>query len=180
MTSPAHRGPHWVSPARWPWALLAYFAVGSIVGIAPLQQAALALWGSVRQGNFIPVNFGLPLAAAIIAALFPRWWTVCLGGPLLALGFNIGRLYGYAPSPGMWSTGLLARVANPIVVLSGFGCVLVGLAVVGALLTVRRVGTPPPEGLCPGCGYPVEGLPEARCPECGASLPLSGTIRPAT
>lgn len=40
---------------------------------------------------------------------------------------------------------------------------------------VRGLG-PPPEGICPACGYDLKGLRVSRCPECGAKLP-KGVIR---
>lgn len=66
--------------------------------------------------------------------------------------------------------------------LSMFGALLIGVGAVGeakAFCRTRTIETilrlapcrlryrPLDDGLCDGCGYPLVGLPERRCPECG-------------
>ena len=41
-------------------------------------------------------------------------------------------------------------------------------AIAAAVISLRWLKQPPPDGVCKSCGYNLYGLTEPRCPECGA------------
>ncbi len=62
--------------------------------------------------------------------------------------------------------------AAALLVLGGFACSLLWVGDAWRSETRRdRLR----RGLCAGCGYPMDGLREPVCPECGERLPLSGS-----
>ena len=63
-------------------------------------------------------------------------------------------------------------VAERYVAIARWLCVgLFGPSIIGAiLLRLHPEKERTPDGLCPACGYPIEGLRSPRCPECGRNL----------
>jgi hypothetical protein len=146
----------------------------------------IALW-LAEIGDKMPSVHGTALIACSIAGIalvfgLARRWTVFLFVPVFALydwamigelrepnfGSIVVRELGHA-----WIAGQLVAWNLPYAV---------ALAIVLALprrLASHRPGQP---GHCHQCGYPLYGLPEPRCPECGtpaAPWPLPAEAHPS-
>ena len=179
---------------RWPydWAALSLVAV--IVALALSRwslEAVVALsgppgWMSTIRNTLI--DWGLPIrfvTAYVSFALLraPQWcllaattfalglthkrwahrlaWVVSLSTPIADIVNDV------LPS-GSWWGGSPDLVADPKLRLISATGALIGVIAwwLAYLVRGRHAQTP---GLCPSCGYDLQGSPPGPCPECGSS-----------
>lgn len=160
----------YVRPERWAWALGSYAAAGVLIGIAagPMQTWAQAHLGRGGYGVFFAVNVLLPLATLIVSVWYPRVLIAVVGGVLVAGFFALTRVTAFNWRAWEWTPGFVAGRTSPIEVAAGVGCAAVGVITATVVNMFRRVGYSP--RLCGKCGYEMEGLEGAVCPECGAGV----------
>ncbi len=168
-----------IPPSRQPLILALYPAAGIAIasGIGYWLTALV-----VRAGRrptmdiFIAINVLLPLAAAALALLFPRFRTAIAGPILLVAAFVLTRLMFLNPRFWTWNPGFVLNRISPFHIAAAIGCIAVGCLVVAAARHWRRVGLPDAHLRCKSCGYMLTGVPGPSCPECSEPFDAA-TIR---
>jgi hypothetical protein len=164
-----------VPPERWPWAIALYALLPLAIAllIQPAQLVADRAGAHPAAAIVVGVNIVLPLSIVAVALWYPRRRTV-LAAPVLALvGFTVGRALVRDARVWVWTPGFLLSVLHPIVVAACVASGVIALTAASVVRLWRRVGLADEHQRCGNCGYLCIGLPENRCPECGASFERS-------
>ncbi len=162
-----------VSPARWPFFLTLYAAGGIATAIGPgpaswLQSLGAHYFNKPGLGIFAAINLLMPVWAAMLAVLYPRYRTAVAGGILLMAAFVLTRLLCLSPRFWTWNPGFILNYTSPIEVVAMLGYIAIGAFFVAITKPWRRVAQPDEHLRCEQCGYLLPGSPGPACPECNA------------
>lgn len=161
----------YASPGAWKIVLPTYGALGLLAGSGWAQHLADVAWKKPGLGTFAVINLVLPVAAAVLAMIYPRWWAIAIGAVLLTAGdVTSTMIRAFSHRFWDWTFPMWLQVSHPIQIAATAGYAVIGLMVGAAVRPWRRVGKLPIEGICI-CGYSLEGLNVEPCPECGRRAP---------
>ncbi|MGH7244098.1 MAG: hypothetical protein ACREJD_11840 [Phycisphaerales bacterium] len=155
----------YVSPKRWPLALLGYTLAGLIPAAAepPLRNLFIQLQTDPRAATAILVNLIIPLLFVSTAVVYPRASFAVVGVPLALLGFTVTRMFQLNPLFWQWTVGMFVSRISQFVTISSIISGAIAMATCFATNPIRRVGVPPPANSCHNCGYDL-GTDILQCP----------------
>ncbi len=169
----AGMNPRWaVVPVCLLWSAIAFLG-GFVLGGLPLA----ALTGMIMQTDEPSAGPTLVVAGAIAAAVFetlrrrmsrspPDVQTRAMLLVPIATALPLLMMAVFVP--------VVSCIEVPVDDLWGLPCVALlaaGLWVPGFVILGDRFAVRHAQGRCMACGYDLSGLPERRCPECGAAEP---------
>jgi hypothetical protein len=168
-----------VRPDRWRIIVPLYAVGGFVLGLGePLLRTAATRFGKPPGvGTALDVNLFMPLLAIVLAFLYPRLATACIGAALATGAFHIGAHFAQNPFFWRWTFMGVVGAIHPILPVACLGYAGVGMLTAALVRPWRDVGPPDTPLRCDVCGYLLINLTQARCPECGTTFDATRIAR---